>query len=422
MFSSLSVVNVKILTELLLPTGFIHLTRGLLSTTLPYFILTSLELSKTEVGLAVGAVGLGKVLCDVPAGILLDFLGATNLMILSGCIISSSSLLMLLVASTHSFALVVVAMLLAGAGEGLGVISRLSLVTENVSLETRGRVSALLGGSARLGSAFGPLLALMAISLTGTVRSVFVLQSLLALSSVVVVFLNKSVPKTNCENKKNISCRFPVIPLKSLSIIFLFMLALQILRECRKLIIPLAGVEAGYTLNSLSLFTTVSFTIDALLFSVAGVLMDEMGRNFSGVLSISLLTLSLVVIVPGTTLVALAAHAIISGLGNGFSAGLVVAFGADLAPPGESRSEFLGYFRLCADIGEFVGPLTVGLVAQYTSTPTMINIISSIGVLGMVWIIILGSDDFEKGNVISPDPSVFGKDSFQLEPVAICKE
>jgi hypothetical protein len=52
----------------------------------------------------------------------------------------------------------------------------------------------------------------------------------------------------------------------------------------------------------------------------------------------------------------------------------------------------------------------------------MINIISSIGVLGMVWIILLGSDDFEIRNVISPDPSVFGKDSVQLEPAAIGKE
>ena len=43
------------------------------------------------------------------------------------------------------------------------------------------------------------------------------------------------------------------------------------------------------------------------------------------------------------------------GLGNGISAGVVMTLGADVAPA-ESRTQFLGGWRLCADLGNAGGP------------------------------------------------------------------
>ena len=412
----ISFFNSTLFIHLLLPTFFIHLTRGLLSTTLPYYVLTYLKLSTTEVGIAVGAIGLGKMLSDIPAGILLDYIGARNLMILSGCVISASSILLLL---PSSYALLVIAMFLIGAGEGMGIVSRLSQVTDDIPVSERGRISALLGASARIAMALGPLLSVLLTSISSSVLSVFFLQALLALVSVTVVVLHSSeVPFVKRPHKCGFRSTLTRPMVKTLLIISLFVFALQIVRECRKLVIPIAGVEAGYNLENLSIFTTVSFTIDALLFSAAGFVMDELGRTFAGVISISLLVLSLVVVVPGTTLTALAVHAIISGVGNGLSSGLVVAFGADLAPPGDPRSEFLGYFRLFADAGEFVGPLAVGLIAQYTSTPTMLNIISAMGLFGMVWLINFGPQEEPIPSSFDRAATVVGNDDHASESVS----
>ena len=167
-----------------------------------------------------------------------------------------------------------------------------------------------------------------------------------------------------------------------------FTLALQVVRECRKLLLPLAGYEIGLSLRDVSFYSSLSFTIDALLFTVAGQMMDSQGRIFTGVFSTSILVLSILVVVPASAPSILFMHAVIAGLGNGLSSGLVVALGADLAPKTSGRSEFLGLFRLLADCGELIGPLLVGLVAQFTSIPTMINVVAVIGTLGAFWLMI----------------------------------
>ena len=386
--------NREIFFELLLPTFFVHLTRGLLLTTLPYFVLNNLGRSETEVGMAVGAIGLGKMLIDVPGGMMLGFLGARKLMIICGAVISSSSLLMLTVSwYVQSFALVVIAMFLMGAGEGIGIISRLSQVSDDVAMAERGRVSALLGGSSRLAMALGPLLSLILATTTSSSSpngSVFILQIFFSLVSVILVLLVPKVhrpPGHETTQSKRTSNTLSKDSIRNLAIISVFMLIFQIARECRKLLIPLAGVQAGYRLQDLSYLTTASFTIDAILFFAAGVLMDQLGNNFTGVISLAILTLSLLVVVPGTTLIALALHAVLAGIGNGLSSGIAVAFGADLAPPGPPRSKFIGLFRLCTDAGELIGPVLVGLVSQYASTPTMINVIACTGIFGIFWII-----------------------------------
>ena len=48
--------------------------------------------------------------------------------------------------------------------------------------------------------------------------------------------------------------------------------------------------------------------------------------------------------------------------GNGLGAGIVMTLGAD-ASPDEGRSQFLGAWRLCGDIGNTGGPLLVSAVA-----------------------------------------------------------
>ena len=380
----LTASSMLLLWELFVPTFLVHLTRGLLLTTLPLYVLTDMQLSKTHVGIAVGAIGLGKVVTDIPAGYLLDRIGARKLMLVCGLVVSSSAVLM--VVSGSSFALVVAAMFLCGAGEGIGVLSRLSMLTDSVPIDQRGRVSALLGGSARIAMAVGPLLSALLTRLGGT-EAVFWSQSFLGFLSVVVVYWS-SPTEGPAGSKSGDTVKMSYWTLaKSLFHVSIFILALQVVRETRKLIFPLAGVAIGLSPAQVSVFASISFTLDALLFPFAGKCMDTYGRVFAGVLSVSLMTLAQLLLVPAVTPMVLGLNAVISGVGNGVSSGIIVAFGADLAPKDQSKAKFLGSFRLCADAGELIGPLLVGLVAQFTSIPTMINVVVTCGVVGVYWLI-----------------------------------
>lgn len=384
--SLLSVVTAHNVYHLLLPSFLIHLTRGLTLTSVPLFVLYHLELSKSHVGIAVGAIGLGKVLSDIPCGYLLGRIGSRNLMIVCGAIVglASTVMMMALSASNAAFMLVTISMFFVGVGESTGIISRLAIVTDEHPLEERGRISALLGGSTRIAMAVGPLLSGVLTMIFG-IGSVFVVQFILALASVAVV-LTISIPSVEPTPKIPISPSSYRDHIRILTHVIVFVIALQIVRECRKLVVPLSGNEIGMSVEEISFYSSLSFTLDALLFAAAGPLMDTHGRVFTGCFSVSIMVLSLSILVPAINPLGIFFHSVISGVGNGFSSGLVIAFGADLAPQ-HNRSEFLGMFRLFADSGELLGPLIVGLVAQYASIPTMLNVVSSVGVLGAFWLI-----------------------------------
>jgi MFS family permease len=381
----------RVFAELLLPTFLVHLTRALLITTLPLFVRSTLELSKVDVGIAVGAIGLGKVLSDVPAGYLLEKIGPRSLMIVCGSVACISALLMMMVTVNRSFELVVFSMVLCGAGESVGVISRLATVSDEIPIEDRGRVSANLGGSLRIAMAVGPLISGAIVTLSGSSIGVFLAQAILSIFSVLAVLVVRKDTGLPAVSNINIQTA-PVRHLTgkeiliSLFHISVFILALQLVRECRKLLIPLASFSAGMSVQDVSLVTSISFTIDALLFPYAGRVMDGYGRVFTGILSVSVMSLALLIVVPVTTFNMLLLFGILSGVGNGFSSGIIVAFGADMAPKDTSKSKFLGYFRLCADLGELVGPLVVGFVAQFTSIPTMLNTTVTVGIVGCVWL------------------------------------
>jgi MFS family permease len=389
--STFSVVTRPVLTQLLLPTFLIHLTRGLTLTTIPLFVLSVLELNKLDVGLAVGAIGLGKVTSDIPSGYFLSRIGPKKLMIACGLIIAAASILMLIAtglsssSQSLSFLFVTVSMFFVGVGESTGVISRLAIVSDVIDPSERGRISALLGGSARIAMAVGPLISGLLTFFFGYTW-VFIAQFILALASVAVLGPSSSaepISHTSPPSSEPIGLHSHLI---ILSQIIVFVIALQVVRECRKLVIPLAGYEIGLPGNEISFYSSLSFTIDAFLFTAAGTIMDSHGRVFTGVLSVSVMILSLSLLVPAVTKSAIIFQSVLSGIGNGLSSGLVVAFGADMAPT-KDRAGFLGLFRLFADSGELIGPTAVGLVAQYSSIPTMINAISGFGIFGVFWLI-----------------------------------
>jgi hypothetical protein len=76
----------------------------------------------------------------------------------------------------------------------------------------------------------------------------------------------------------------------------------------------------------------------------------------------------------------LALVAVLLGVGNGLSSGVVMTLGADVAPPA-IRVSFLGVWRVTSDLGTAGGPLAV---AAATAAITLGGAAVAVGVLGLL--------------------------------------
>jgi hypothetical protein len=74
------------------------------------------------------------------------------------------------------------------------------------------------------------------------------------------------------------------------------------------------------------------------------------------------------------------------GLGNGISAGVVMTLGAD-ASPEVSRTQFLGGWRLCSDLGNATGPMVISAVSAVAPLAAAAVTMGVLTWLGSLWLI-----------------------------------
>ena len=70
---------------------------------------------------------------------------------------------------------------------------------------------------------------------------------------------------------------------------------------------------------------------------------------------------------------------------TGLGSGIVMTIGADTASV-RGRSQFLGGWRLCGDLGVSGGPLLVGAVAAVASLATASVVVGVLALGGTVWV------------------------------------
>ena len=76
---------------------------------------------------------------------------------------------------------------------------------------------------------------------------------------------------------------------------------------------------------------------------------------------------------------------VLIAVGNGLGSGIVMTLGADTAPV-RGRSQYLGGWRLCGDIGNTGGPLLVSAVAAVAPLATACVVVGVLGLLGTAWV------------------------------------
>jgi MFS family permease len=159
---------------------------------------------------------------------------------------------------------------------------------------------------------------------------------------------------------------------------------LSAIRASRTVIVPLWAVSIGMPPEAAALVIGISATIDFALFYVSGQVMDRFGRLWSAIpgmvgLGVGHLVLAFTHDLPGAE-VWFTVVAVVLGIANGLTSGVILTLGADLAPKA-NPAPFLGAYRTISDAGGAAAPL---IIAGVTSAVSIMVATGTMGVLAFV--------------------------------------
>ena len=313
-----------------------------------------------------GMRGIGTMLADVPAGVAVTRLGDKVTMATGTLTVAVACTGFALAAAPWVLGLLA---LVLGAGFGALMLGRLNYVARQCPVAYRGRAITVIAGIQRVGLFVGPAAGGLVAETFGFAVA-FVTAAILNVAGLVliVVFVRRSRVRARggAQPHGAVIARILRDHRSEFARGGLASVSMQFVRSARQVLIPLWGEAIGLDAASIGLAFGLSSALDAAMFYPAGWLMDTRGRKWSLVPSLVILGASLALMPFATTFWAYLAVALLSGLGNGFGTGIIMALGADLSPR-TNRGEFLGVWRLLGDAGHAAGPFvfsaTTGLFA-----------------------------------------------------------
>jgi MFS family permease len=345
------------------PTVLVSIGQGAI---LPLIALSarSLGASVTVAALIVALTGIGQLVGDLPAGALAARVGEQRALVLA-CSLDALALVGAFLA--HSLVLLAVAVLVTGLAGAVFSLARQAYLTEAIPIRMRARALSTLGGTFRIGLFVGPFIGAAIVS-AWTIGAAYGFAALMSLAAAVLTAFLPDVTKQSrtaaaAQGQGHLSV-WTVLAEQRRVLLTLGVGALVIsaARSTRQSIVPLWAESQGLDAATTSIIYGVSAGVDMLLFYPGGAIMDRFGRVFVAVPSMVVLGLGFLLLPLTHGAATIGLVACLMGLGNGISAGIVMTLGADASPP-VGRSQFLGGWRLAADVGGAGGPLVVSAVS-----------------------------------------------------------
>ena len=334
------------------------------------------------------ARGLGNMLGDLPAGAATARWGDRPVMQIGIAMMFVSTVLAGTVAKT---AMLLICATGIGFAMATWLLARLALVGDMVASQWRGQALSTMAGLQRVGQFIGPALVGYSIEQLGFDQTFFILAAGIGMT---LLFVNLSGRITAKSPASALPHQSPskthhTEPQASYTSVLAahrrtwvtagqVVMLLTLLRSARTLLIPVWGVQLELGAAEIGIILSLAAGFDMIMFPVAGLIMDRLGRRWSASACIALLGLGLGLIPFTTTPIAFATAAILAGIGNGLGSGINMTLGTDLAPA-EDRGRFLGIWRLIGDSGSLIGPSVIGFLASIWSLKSAIWLVAASG-------------------------------------------
>ncbi|MFC8044966.1 MFS transporter [Nocardia sp. NPDC057353] len=325
----------------------------------PMFPLRALELGASPglAGLVVALAGFGMILMDLPAGSIVARLGERVAIALGS---AAGALGMLAAIFAPTIAVFGAGMLLTGAATAVWGLARQSYVVAVVPAADRGRVLSIFAGSMRLGFFVGPFLGAAVVHGAGPAGGLWVQLAAVVLAGALVAVMPE--PEDGAAAKGVTGLGTVLREQRGLlTTLGSGALLMGAARAARQVLLPLWAAHIGADAAVVALLFGIAGAVDVLMSYPAGLWMDRFGRRAIGVPSMLCFAAGYAVLPFAGTVVWLGVVALLLGLANGLSNGVIMTVGADIAPA-DRRAEFLGAWRLTHDFGMFAGPITIGVI------------------------------------------------------------
>ncbi|HUO45657.1 MAG TPA: MFS transporter [Acidimicrobiia bacterium] len=351
---------------------------------IPMIALLALDLgaSVATAGAVVALRGIGTMVFDLPAGLLVAKLGERKAMVVATGVLAAIAAGVSTRPSPLVYALFI---FLLGGAWSVWVLARLTYTTELTPIEFRGRVMSVMGGLGRTGTFIGPLIAGLTVTRFG-LASAFVVQAVMATAACIALATGPTPPPHEDVVRPTHKIKLREVLMdhrKTLATAGLATVAIMILRTSRQVMLPLWGNHIGLTPGSIALLFSVSSALEMTLFYPVGLLMDRRGRRWAAIPCLALLSLGMALIPLTNSFLGMVGAALVMGLGNGFGTGIGMTLGSDFSPA-VGRSQFLGVWRLVTDVGTAGGPLIIAATTSLASLGTAALVSSGVGLVGMV--------------------------------------
>lgn len=331
--------------------------------------------------LVVALMGIGQLANSLPSGALVARIGERRTLLVAGLVDAVAMALAFFVPSVWTLA---VCVLVSGMSWTAFLLARQGFLIDAVPVDHRARAMALLGGSMRVGLLVGPLLGALLIH-TWDARSVFVLAAVTSLASALIVLRMPDFGRL----------RPGVVPLPIRTVLLrhrrtfltlgVAVVVIAASRSVRNGLLPLWADHVHLDAAVVSLLFAGAATIDILLTLPGGWLLDTRGRQVVAIPVVLAVGVGCLLLPLTHTAPAVGAVMALIALGNGLGSGIVMTLGADAAPR-EGRSQFLGGWRLCGDLGNTGGPLLVSAVAAVAPLAAAPVVVGVLALAGAVWV------------------------------------
>lgn len=331
--------------------------------------------------------GVFSVLGPIPAGRLIERVGARPALVVSGAVLVAADVAAFVVITpgltgapeaSHRAALLAVLVVIAACTQ-VWKLGRQAYLGSALPPAMRARGMTLFGGMIRIGQVIGPL-AGAAVLATGHDTATFLLYAGTgALATVMVaVFLppgerarQGAVARVARSVRTPLRRRLDRAVLARMVRVGLGIAPVMMSRVNRPVVVPLLGAALGLDAAAVSLVFGISALVEIAMVVPAGTLMDRRGRAAVAVPCALVMGAGYVLLAvaaatlgergPGTAMAALLLPSLLIALGNGLGAGIVMTLGIDLSPV-HGRTGYLAWWNTLLGTGSVLAPLLVSAI------------------------------------------------------------
>lgn len=361
--------------------------------------------------LVAAALVVGQLCGNIPAGWAVARFGERVTMGVAGIVVLAG---LLGIVFAQSLAFFTAAVFLIGFCAASFALARHSFMTTRVPLTFRARALSLLGGTFRLGMFVGPFISAALLAVFGTETASIMFFAVCQVATILLVFFGpdpeKAVPvgagsptrrgggdsRDAEDTGEPVTGAIPTVERVGvfrtmwrfrgvLARLGLAASSLSAVRSARQVVLPLWGVSLGLDAGTIAVVVGVSGAIDFALFYASGQVMDRFGRLWAALPAMILMGAGFFALSfthdLSSAAMWYAMFAVVLGVGNGLSSGILLTLGADVAPPTDPAA-FLGSWRTLTDAGGAVAPLIVSALTAVASLSVGVGAMGLIAVLG----------------------------------------